>query len=180
MTMNIISEENFYRKKELNEGMYIVQGDDALYLGVVKGEERVDTGISSDFLKEEDVAISALYGIQQMEKGLESYWTIQSEGKIEKRDASATIYTSPEFRCGGYANANKVIILKNTGKNQIHGLMIRPNEVSKDPLYISSESSEPKEIRSAKTIEEVLERIGLGALVNKPVKKRRSSEYIIA
>lgn len=184
MAMNIIDENKFYEDAALKDGLYVVRDDEKLYFGVAKGEKRVDTGISSDFLNHEDFALSAWYGIEEMETGLESYWTIQSDGKVEKRDSSATVYTSPEFKCGGYANEDMVIVLKKTDNDLIHGLMITYNKESGKTRYVSSESKEPQRVSGAKTIEEVLSKIGLGALLKDDAPKTtplkgRNQEYII-
>jgi len=147
-------------------------------------KDRLDTGISSNFLEEPDFAVSTLYGLEQMEGGFESYWTIQSGGNIEMRNPSATVYTSPEFKCGGYANERMMIILKKTDNDLIHGLMITHNKESGKTRYISSESKEPQRISGAKTIEDVLSKIGLSALLKDDsrhtgAREKRDSNYII-
>ncbi|MCK5698720.1 MAG: hypothetical protein KAH93_02650 [Candidatus Aenigmarchaeota archaeon] len=154
--------------------IYVVKGVNRLYVGLSKGNDRRDIGISSDLLERDLPAASAVHGSRMMANGIEGYWSHTMEGKIDKRDDFSTVYTSPKFLCGGYANPKMAVILEKIRPNQISGFLIKPE----GDRYTTIDSEESVEISSALCeMPDILEALGLGELVGR---EKKPQEYISA
>lgn len=157
--------------------IYVVKGGaNKPYIGVSKGNDRQNTGITSDLLERDLPVASAYYGISRMRDNKEGCWSITKGGQVEQHDNFSTVYTSSEFLCGGYANSKIVLIFEKTQPNKISGFLIKPD----GDRYTTIDSKESIDISTALCeTPDILEALGLGKLVGRE-KKGRTSEYIIA
>ena len=108
-----------------------------------------------------------------MESGKKEHWSFKKGGEIIKKDLFSTVYTPPEFNCGGYVDEYMALILKKEDGG-INALLIKPGE----ERYTVIESKIPCNVPPGiNDIEDVLRELGLGKLVDKD---KKHPEIIIA